>query len=65
MTSKPFAVYKVIREQLLFTTVAQKLNQAPSGNGLYIVSGSPFLVLFWRSKKEQEYKKNSTINSRL
>src|SRR5579871_1087961 len=26
--------------------------RASSENGLYIVFGSPFLVLFWRSKKE-------------
>jgi len=32
---------------------AQKLSRATAGNGLYIISGCLFLVLFWTSKKEQ------------
>ena len=67
-------ITKPIREQLLFTTVAQKLKRSSSpktacpakGGTMYIVFGSPFLVLFWRSKKVQSiYYSTNNIYSCL
>jgi len=38
---------------MLFTTVVQRSIEAPSGNGLYIVSGSPFWFFFGEAKKNR------------
>jgi len=35
-------------------TVVQKLNQGAPTNGLYIICGGLFLLLFWTSKKVRE-----------